>query len=316
MKAFFYVTLFFLLSCQSRPKSNDNQDVSKQLEFNFHTVDSRYKHQFIELEGVRWHFVAGGNPIGKTMLFLHGYPESWYSWTSLIPYLDPQFQYIFLDSKGFGRSEDLDGNFNWVHISNQIAQLMDTLKIEKFYLVGHDWGLHIAGIFAMNHQDRLLGFVRVGGALKFEGNEKIYSKLPYLKKFQNKEFIRQALANEQSIFFYEHEHNLTLLKREDKNYLIYEYSRPHLVESLSRHFNSSTWDFNSSVNLVVNNYFSFPVMEVILQNDKLQDRKFKTSLKKEFPNLNFVFLTTGHYPMWEKPKMLAELLNLFVHLNQ
>ncbi len=314
MKCVLFLSLLLLASCQSLPKSGDESSIAK-LESNFVQIDSYFRHQFIEVEGVRWHFVSGGNPKGKTVLFLHGYPESWYSWTPLISHLDPALKYIFLDMKGYGRSEDRDDNFNWLHISNQIIQLMDTLKIEKFYVVGHDWGTHIGGVLVLNHRDRIRGFVRLGGGLKFQNIEELYGRLPYLKENQDKEYLRRTLARGQSVFFYYGENYLDLLNAKDRQYLVYEYLRPHLSDSLSKYFNPTTWDFNSSINTLAKTHFSFPVLDVILLKDKLNPQQSIARIKKEFPGRNLMALQTGHFPMWEKPKLLAETLNFFINLN-
>ncbi|MCK4721707.1 MAG: hypothetical protein KAT75_00310, partial [Dehalococcoidia bacterium] len=36
------------------------------------------EHKFVEAGGVRWHYVEAG--AGEAVVFLHGLPESWFSW--------------------------------------------------------------------------------------------------------------------------------------------------------------------------------------------------------------------------------------------
>lgn len=59
----------------------------------------------------------------------------------------------------------------------------------------------------------------------------------------------------------------------------------------------------------------FPVLQIILLNDRKPYDKNLVLLKQEFPHLHFVSLPTGHYPMWEKPNELAETVNSFVNEN-
>ena len=35
-------------------------------------------HKFVEAGGVQWHYVEAGG--GESVVFLHGLPESWFSW--------------------------------------------------------------------------------------------------------------------------------------------------------------------------------------------------------------------------------------------
>lgn len=155
--------------------------------------------------------------------------------------------------KGYGRSEDRDGNFKWGHISDQIIKLMTSLNVEKFFLVGHDWGIIIGGLVAVNHQDKLLGFARIGGSLKFTDVEGVYDVSPYIKKFQDKEALRSDIADGQSIFYYGKENYLDHLKKEDKDYILHEFARANLADSISGYFRRENLDFNSSVNLVADN---------------------------------------------------------------
>ncbi|MBM4452199.1 MAG: hypothetical protein FJ024_06980, partial [Chloroflexi bacterium] len=36
------------------------------------------EHRFVEAGGVKWHYVEAGK--GEPVVFLHGLPESWFSW--------------------------------------------------------------------------------------------------------------------------------------------------------------------------------------------------------------------------------------------
>ena len=38
------------------------------------------KQRFIKINGVRYFIKQAGNPTAPLILFLHGFPDSWYSW--------------------------------------------------------------------------------------------------------------------------------------------------------------------------------------------------------------------------------------------
>ena len=42
--------------------------------------NSQLQQQFIKTNGVRYFLKAAGNKTAPLILFLHGFPDSWYSW--------------------------------------------------------------------------------------------------------------------------------------------------------------------------------------------------------------------------------------------
>ncbi len=58
-----------------------------------------------------------------------------------MPLIDPQYRVIAIDIKGYGRSDKADKDFNWHTVGRQTVALMDYLKINKFFVAGHDWGV-------------------------------------------------------------------------------------------------------------------------------------------------------------------------------
>ena len=56
--------------------------------------------------GVEIHYAEQGDPGGEVMLFLHGWPDSWYSFSRMLELLPPdQYRAFSYDQRGFGDSE-------------------------------------------------------------------------------------------------------------------------------------------------------------------------------------------------------------------
>lgn len=54
----------------------------------------------------RLHAVSfGRQPSKPLILFLHGFPECWYSWRHLLPVLRNQYEVVALDMRGYGWSD-------------------------------------------------------------------------------------------------------------------------------------------------------------------------------------------------------------------
>ena len=99
-----------------------------------------------------------GNPEGKVILFLHGFPEFWYAWHQQLPFFaDKGFRAIAPDQRGYNLSSKPKGvkAYTLPHLTDDIAAFIGQLTTEKVILVGHDWGGAVAWSVA-NHYPQLL----------------------------------------------------------------------------------------------------------------------------------------------------------------
>src|SRR5215467_6383756 len=109
------------------------------------------KDGYAEVNGVRLHYVEQGE--GSLILFLHGFPEFWYSWKDLLPEFGRDRHAVALDMRGYNLSakpEPVDA-YRVPVIVEDVRALAVELKAKKFVLVGHDWGGVIASAFIAQH---------------------------------------------------------------------------------------------------------------------------------------------------------------------
>jgi hypothetical protein len=116
-----------LTSCASNPSALADKYARFRAENQaaHDAAGAAFAHRYLQVGTVRWHFVEAGDPKGPTVLLLHGLPESWFSWVKVLPLLDPAFQYIVPDMKGYGQSTASDTDYNWHTVARQTLDLVD-----------------------------------------------------------------------------------------------------------------------------------------------------------------------------------------------
>jgi epoxide hydrolase 4 len=113
------------------------------------TTDEVMQHEFVNVNGIRMHYVTMGN--GPLIIFLHGFPEFWYSWRHQIPFFSKQFKVVVPDMRGYGETErptKID-EYRIEKLVTDIVELIHSLGQEKATIVGHDWGEAIAWSIAI-----------------------------------------------------------------------------------------------------------------------------------------------------------------------
>ncbi|MFS7943630.1 putative soluble epoxide hydrolase [Helianthus anomalus] len=118
------------------------------------------QHKFINVNGLNMHIAEKGE--GPLVLFIHGFPELWYSWRHQIVYLaDHGYRAVAPDLRGYGQTTGAPVNdhtkFTIHHVVGDIIGLLDAItnEGEKVFVVGHDWGALIAWNLCLFKPDRV-----------------------------------------------------------------------------------------------------------------------------------------------------------------
>src|ERR687883_250801 len=112
--------------------------------------DVMLQHRFANVNGIRMHYVTAGE--GPLILFLHGFPEFWYSWRYQIPFFAEHFKVVAPDMRGYGDTEKPNeiSEYKIDKVVKDIVELIHSLSKERAIVVGHDWGGVISWSIAMN----------------------------------------------------------------------------------------------------------------------------------------------------------------------
>ncbi len=111
-------------------------------------------HHHVDLDDVILHYVRAGS--GPVVVLLHGIPQTWYEWRLVIPYLSKKFTVIAPDLRGLGDSSHPTDGYDKKTMSNDIWRLLQSLNVDRFYLVGHDWGGPTAFSLAAQYPEAII----------------------------------------------------------------------------------------------------------------------------------------------------------------
>ncbi|KAF7847243.1 hypothetical protein BT93_L3161 [Corymbia citriodora subsp. variegata] len=119
------------------------------------------QHKFIEVQGLELHVAEiGSGP--DVVVFMHGFPEIWYSWRhQMVAMAGAGFRTLAPDFRGYGLSdpplEPEKASFG--DLIKDLGALLDALGIDKVFLVAKDFGAFPAYLFSLLHQERVRGVV-------------------------------------------------------------------------------------------------------------------------------------------------------------
>jgi pimeloyl-ACP methyl ester carboxylesterase len=126
-------------------------------------------HDYYDSGEVVTHYVRAG--AGDPVVLLHGWPESWYSWKKIIPALAERYTVIAPDLRGLGDSSRPLEGYDKRTIAGDIWKLThDHLGLEKYFLVGHDWGGPVAFVLAATHPEAIRRLAMLDTAVPGDGS--------------------------------------------------------------------------------------------------------------------------------------------------
>jgi 3-oxoadipate enol-lactonase len=114
---------------------------------------------------------------GNPLMLIHGYPLDHTSWNEVASLLENEFDVILPDLRGFGQSTTFETPYTMSDMADDLAGLLDHLKIEKVALAGHSMGGYVALAFAKKYPQRVSGLGLVSSqaaADSPEGKERRY----------------------------------------------------------------------------------------------------------------------------------------------
>jgi len=113
-------------------------------------------------DGPQLHYAEQGDANGEPILLLHGWPDSWFSFSRVLPLLPDRFRTFALDQRGFGDSERPQGDYSIERFAADAADFLDAVGVERASVVGHSFGSFVARRLAIARPERIARLVLIG----------------------------------------------------------------------------------------------------------------------------------------------------------
>lgn len=111
------------------------------------------QHRFVEIDGIRTHYVVVGN--GRPVVLLHGNGESVADWSRTMPHPASGLRVYAIDLPGAGDSDKPPFDYSAENLAEFVIRFLDALVIERPALVGHSFGGLIALMIALEQPERV-----------------------------------------------------------------------------------------------------------------------------------------------------------------
>ncbi|XP_075085549.1 epoxide hydrolase 1-like [Nicotiana tabacum] len=123
------------------------------------------EHKTVSVNGINMHYAEIGK--GPLVLFIHGFPECWYSWRHQMSFMaNHGYRAVAPDLRGYGDTatgvpnKDDPSNFTTLSIVGDLVELLNSIapQEEKVFVVGHDWGAVVSWALCLYRPDKVKGF--------------------------------------------------------------------------------------------------------------------------------------------------------------
>ena len=126
------------------------------------------------------------------LVFVHGWTANMNWWKEQRSYFAGKYKMVFVDNRGHGNS-DKPLEYEHYRFENFVSDLDLVVKhagLERFILVGHSFGTMISMKYCVEHPEKILALILIGGGTKIKALHKL--GYPFAKLFATLSYKRSA----------------------------------------------------------------------------------------------------------------------------
>src|SRR5215467_3985758 len=123
---------------------------------------------YAPVNGLKMYYEIHGQ--GDPVVLLHGsFMTITNNWPDTIAMLAKSRQVIAVEMQGHGRTADIDRDFSYENLADDIAALLDYLKIKQANVLGYSMGGAVAMQLAIRHPERVRKVVSISAVFRSDG---------------------------------------------------------------------------------------------------------------------------------------------------
>ena len=141
--------------------------------------------------GLRLHYAEQGDPTGEAIILLHGYSDSWFSFSRVLPLLSPSYHAFAPTQRGHGDSDKPECCYTPEDFAADVDAFMEAVGIEKATLVGASTGALFAQRAALSYPRRVGRLILIGA--QTPANEEVTGLVEEVRALEDPvpaEFVR------------------------------------------------------------------------------------------------------------------------------
>ena len=170
--------------------------------------------QYVKTNGVRYFIKEAGNKTAPLILFLHGFPDSWYSWRhQLTAMAEAGYYAVAPDMLGCGETDAPTeiARYSQDEMAKDIVGLITALGHEQAIIVGHDLGASLTWQICLLYPEKVKAVIAL--SIPY-GGRALAQPIPHMKKVFGDKFFYILYFQEQGVAEKEFDANIreTLLR--------------------------------------------------------------------------------------------------------
>jgi pimeloyl-ACP methyl ester carboxylesterase len=270
--------------------------------------------QEIRTTGPTLHVRAGGQ--GPAVVLLHGYGETGDMWGPLAAELARDHRVVVPDLRGMGLSSRPAGGYDKKTQGQDIADLLDNLKIAKADLVTHDIGNMVGYAFAAQHPERVTRFVIMDAPLPGVGpwDEIVRSKALWHFSFQGPDAERLVAGRERIYldrFWNEFSADPKSFSEASREHYAQLYAQPGAMHAGFNQFAAFDQDAIDNKEFVAKGKLTMPVLAV--GGEKSFGPTMAAVMRAAATDVTeLVIPSSGHWLMEEQPAATIAAIRAFL----
>jgi pimeloyl-ACP methyl ester carboxylesterase len=273
----------------------------------FHTED-------IKTDGAVLHVRVGGS--GPAVVMLHGFGDTGDMWEPLASVLVKEHTVVVPDLRGMGLSSHPEGGYDKKTEAQDIAAVLDHLKIDKVDLVTHDIGNMVGYAFAAQYPERVVRFAAMDAPLPGIGpwDEIIRNPLLWHFNFRGPDAERLVKGRERIYldrFWNELSANPKSIDEPTRRHYARLYARPGAIHSAFNQFAAFTQDAADNKAFAAKGKLGMPILAIGAE------KSFGAAMADDFRFVandvtSAVIPNSGHWLMEEQPGATVAAITSFL----